>query len=581
MIIGIDLGTSNSLVAVWRDGRHAIVPNALGQLLTPSCVSLMEDGSVVVGQAARDRLLSHPGRSAATFKRFMGTERVVLLGGRAFRAEELSALVLRQLKADAEVYLAEAVEEAIVTVPAYFNDTQRKATKAAGEIAGLRVELLLNEPTAAALAYGLERLRADAQDSRILVVDLGGGTFDVSVLELFEGVMEVRAAAGDNFLGGEDWVDVIVDAFLEEIGLAAGMAARDAVGGGGGNGPVQPGYQALRRQAELAKRALSDQDQAVLEVSHEGAVLRWELSQARFLELTEPLLLRMRQPLLRVMKDSRLNPEDIGQVVLAGGATRMPAVRRMIARLFGRLPEQSINPDEVVARGAAVQAGLKMRDAALEEVAMTDVCPFTLGIEISRETSDGSRQSGLFSPILERNVVIPASRVQRYSTTEDGQRRIEIEVFQGEARMVRDNIRLGQLDVPVPRGKRGEQSLDVRFTYDNSGILEVEVVVVSTGAVHQLVIEGNPGVLTAEQIAGRRGAMAALKVHPREQAENVAALARAGRAYEESLGRMRTNIGNAIAEMLSALDRQEPGGIARERATLLRLVAVADRDPLG
>ena len=202
MIIGIDLGTSNSLVAVWRDGRHAIVPNALGQVLTPSCVSLLEDGTVVVGQAARDRVLSHPARSAATFKRYMGTERVMLLGGRAFRAEELSALVLRQLKADAEAYLGEPVEEAIVTVPAYFNDTQRKATKAAGEIAGLRVERLLNEPTAAALAYGLERLRADAQDARILVVDLGGGTFDVSVLELFEGVMEVRAAAGDNFLGG-------------------------------------------------------------------------------------------------------------------------------------------------------------------------------------------------------------------------------------------------------------------------------------------------------------------------------------------------------------------------------------------
>ena len=372
-------------------------------------------------------------------------------------------------------------------------------------------------------------------------------------------------------------MDAIVDAFLKEIGLAAGMAARDPTA----SGPVQPGYQALRRQAELAKRALSDGDLAVLEVSHEGAVLRWELSQARFLELTEPLLLRMRQPLLRVMKDSRLNPEDIGQVVLAGGATRMPPVRRMIARLFGRLPEQSINPDEVVARGAAVQAGLKMRDVALEEVAMTDVCPFTLGIEISRETSDGARQSGLFSPILERNVVIPASRVQRYSTTEDGQQRIGIEVFQGEARMVRDNIRLGELDVPVPRGKRGEQSLDVRFTYDNSGILEVEVVVVSTGSVHQLVIEGNPGVLTAEQIAGRRAAMAALKVHPREQAENIAALAQAGRAYEESLGRTRMEIGNAIAEMLSALDRQELAGIARERAALLRLVAAADRDPLG
>jgi molecular chaperone HscC len=569
MIVGIDLGTSNSLVAAWLDGKHVLIPNALGKLLTPSVVSMLESGDIVVGQAARDRLLTHPTRTAAAFKRYMGSDHRLLLAGRGFRPEELSALVLRQLKEDAETFLGTRIEEAVITVPAYFSDAQRKATKAAGQIAGLRVERLLNEPTAAALAYGLDSIRETGAEARILVVDLGGGTFDVSILELFHGVMEVRATAGDNYLGGEDFVDVIVDAFVGEVGAAAGIPPRTDLRAGNYTAP-HPVHAVLRRQAELAKLALSEGPEATIAFTHEGRALTWTITQERFTLLSEKLLQRLRQPLARAVRDARLKPDDLTQIVMAGGATRMPDVRRMIARLFGRLPSQSINPDEVVARGAAVQAGLKMRDAALDEVVLTDVAPFTLGIEISRVGADKVRQTGLFSPILERNTVIPASRVETFATANDNQGSIDVAIYQGEARLVKDDIHLGTINVRVPRAKAGQETIGVRFTYDVSGLLEVEVTVTSTGEKVLKVIEGNPGVLTAEQIETRRQELAALKVHPREEAANVALLAEAERMYEESLGFEREQIGRLIDAFRAVVESQDRRAIEHARDTLAR-----------
>jgi molecular chaperone HscC len=569
MIVGIDLGTSNSLVAVWRDGKHLLIPNALGHMLTPSVVSVLDNGDIVVGEAARDRLLTHPQRTAAAFKRYMGSEHLVRLAGRGFRAEELSALVLRQLKEDAETFLGARIEEAVITVPAYFSDAQRKATKAAGQIAGLRVERLLNEPTAAALAYGLERAMKDGEEARILVVDLGGGTFDVSILELFHGVMEVRATAGDNYLGGEDFVDAIVDAFVADVGGAAGIPPRTDLAAGGFVAP-HPIHAVLRRQAERAKRTLSEAAEATITVTHEGETLAWTITQERFTTLSERLLQRLRQPLARAVRDARLRPDELTQIVMAGGATRMPDVRRMVARLFGRLPTQHINPDEVVARGAAVQAGLKARDAALDEVVLTDVSPFTLGIEISRTGADKIRQGGLFSPIIERNTVIPASRVETFSTIDDNQSAINVAIYQGEARLVKDNIRLGNINVRVPRGKAGQENIHVRFTYDVSGLLEVDVTVASTGETVHKIIEGNPGVLTAEQIETRRMELAALKVHPRDQATNIAVLARAERMYEESLGYEREQIGRLIDAFRAVVEGQDRRTIDHARETLAR-----------
>ena len=556
MIVGIDLGTTNSLVGIWRDGRVTLIPNALGHKLTPSAVGLGDEGDILVGLAARERLITHPALTAAAFKRYMGTDRLLFLGARGYRPEELSALVLRSLKADAEAMLGESVGEAVITVPAYFNDAQRKATRAAGELAGLKVNRLLTEPTAAALAYGLE---ASEEESTILVVDLGGGTFDVSVLQCFEGVMEVRACAGDSWLGGEDFVDAIVAGFMAGPGAEAGLPPMAA-------DPVL--HAALRRQAELMKRKLSEADSTAIELAHDGKMLRWVRSREDFEKLSEPLLSRLRTPIERALRDARVDPAALTQIVLAGGASRMPMFRRLIARLFQRLPVQSIDPDEVVAQGAAVRAGLAMRDQGLDEVVLTDVAPFTLGVGVSERDSDGNRIDGLFLPVIERNTVIPASRIQSVSTLEDNQSQISLKVYQGESRLVRDNILLGELLVAVPRKPAGQESLDIRFTYDTSGLLEVEATVRSNSLKRNLVIEGNPGVLTPEQIKDRLVELAKLKVHPRDQAENAALVARAKRLYEERLGATRHRIGDWLSEFMAVLNRQDEAEIAEARRRL-------------
>ncbi len=545
MIVGIDLGTTNSLVGIWRDGISQLIPNSLGDFLTPSCVSLGDDGTVIVGQAARDRLLSHSDRTAATFKRYMGTTRETRLGSRKFRPEELSAFVLRALKADAEAYIGHPVTEAVITVPAYFSDAQRKATKAAGELAGLKVERLLNEPTAAALAYGLWENR---DGGKYMVIDLGGGTFDVSLLEVFNGVVEVRATAGDNYLGGEDFLDAIVAEYMNRVGKTAGLP------------PVEsnhPAHQILRRQAELAKRLLSDQDSAEISVRWNDALVSWTISRDTFAMISDTLLQRMRAPIVRTLRDARIEPEQLDQVILAGGATRMPMVRRMISLLFGRLPSANIDPDQVVGRGAAVQAGLKMDDKALNEVVLTDVAPYTMGIAISRKLANGERISGLYMPIIERNTVVPVSKSSVISTAQDFQKVVSIEICQGESRLSKDNIPLGKLAIGIPERPEGQESVDVRFTYDVNGLLEVEATVVSTGVSKSIVIEENPGVLTAEEISERFKALAKLKLHPREDDRNIAVLARVDRLYEELLGAEREQISSAAQQFQLALEHQD------------------------
>ncbi|RYF40422.1 MAG: molecular chaperone HscC, partial [Comamonadaceae bacterium] len=368
--------------------------------------------------------------------RYMGSDKTFTLGARTFRAEELSALVLRALKADAEAMLGEPVTEAVITVPAYFSDSQRKATRIAGQLAGLTVERLINEPTAAALAYGLHQ---DEDATQFLVFDLGGGTFDVSILEMFEGVMEVRATAGDNFLGGEDFVNEIVELFFRETALPD--AARE-------DGALM---QQLGARAEIAKRALSDVDSSTVALTWQDKPYSLTLTQARLAAISEPLLARLRAPVERALRDASIRAGDIDNVVLAGGATRAPTVRQMVTRMFGRFPAMDLNPDEVVARGAAVMAGLKARDETLDEVVMTDVCPYSLGVETVHRMPNGGEVSRYFSSIIERNTVVPASRVKSYVPMQEGQRMLEFEIFQGEARLVRDNIKLGTLNVPLPR----------------------------------------------------------------------------------------------------------------------------------
>ncbi len=556
MIIGIDLGTTNSLAAIWRDGKASIIPNALGEHLTPSCVSIDDDGTVLVGRAARERLQTHPQLTAAVFKRYMGSEKKITLGTQQFRPEELSSMVLRALKEDAEAFLGHKVEEAIITVPAYFSDAQRKATRIAGQLAGLRVERLLNEPTAAALAYGI---RDKEQESKFLVFDLGGGTFDVSILELFEGVMEVRASAGDNFLGGEDFVSVLVDAFMEGSGL------RDAVG----SRLLDPRQQQLLRdEAERAKRLLSEQPSVRMATRYLEQEYSWEIGEDKLAQLCEPLLARLRLPVERALRDATIRAAELDEVVLAGGATRMPLVRKLVSRMFGRFPAIHLDPDEAVALGAAVQAGLKMRDAALDEVVMTDVAPYSLGISISRQVGPNQYEGGHYLPIIERNSVVPVSRTENIVTIHDNQKEINVAIFQGESRLVADNVFLGKISFPIPAKKAGEIGIDVRFTYDISGVLEAEVTVLATQEKHKMVISDNAGVMTAEQIEQRFAELADLKIHPREQMENRTLISRADRLYEQSLGDVRQYLAAHTANFQAALESQDPSTIRKARHAL-------------
>ncbi len=553
MIVGIDLGTTNSAIGVFRDGRPELIPNALGALLTPSAVALDDSGALLVGQAARDRESTHPELAVSSFKRRMGTRQTVKLGKRDFNAEELSALVLASLKADAEAALGEPVTRAIITVPAYFNDRQRKATRRAGELAGLTVERLINEPTAAALAYGIQ---SQEEKEPFLVFDLGGGTFDVSIVEMFDGVIEVRASAGDNRLGGDDFNEAMIDLARPKIDPGGELAAAD---------PVKL-RALLVAAAEQCRRRLSDAAEAMFDIVWDGRHFGTTITGDAFEQAAAPLLNRLREPVLRSLRDSDIRVDSLSEVILVGGGTRMPVVRRTITRMFGRFPNSSIHPDHAVALGAAVQAGLKARDAALDEVRLTDVCPYTLGVDVGVSDGRGGFRNGIFSPIIERNTPIPASRMQYYSTLQANQRQVTFGIFQGEAREVEGNVKLGQVTIPVPPAPAGHVEVECRFSYDTSGLLEVDVFVPASGQTRNLVLFDEEEGVSREEIDKRRKVLADLKRHPREESENVALLARAARCYESFIGERRQIVGEWTAAFEAALASQDPRQIAAARA---------------
>ena len=488
MIIGIDLGTTNSLAAYYKDDGPHIIPNRLGGRLTPSVVSIDEDENVFVGETAKERMRTHPNSSAAVFKRDMGTDKEYTLGEKTFTAEELSSFVLRSLKEDAEAFLGEPVEEAVISVPAYFNDMRRKATKRAGELAGLKVERIISEPTAAAIAYGLYN---DTGAVKNLVFDLGGGTFDVSILDYFPPILEVRAVAGDNFLGGEDFTEKLESIFFKknpEINKEELNEVQLAL---------------IHKAAEQAKIALADKGEVVMKCKVGEEIIETTITYKEYDKACEDLYERIRVPVKRALSDAKLKLTDIDKIVLVGGATRLTGVRSFVSKLFHTFPDTSINPDEAVALGAAIQAAMKERVESIKEVVLTDVCPFTLGTEISVDLGDGVRENGHYFPIIERNTVIPASRTERFYTTHDNQERVDIDVLQGESRIAKNNLQIGKITVEVPKRKAGEESIDVTYTYDINSILEVEIKVLSTGKQYREIIKGQYTEMTDEEIEAR------------------------------------------------------------------------------
>lgn len=548
-IIGIDLGTTNSLVSVFTEDGPVLIKNALGSYMTPSAVGYSDEDTLLIGQAAKDRLVTHPRLTTARFKRYMGTNHEATLGKKKYRAEELSAMILRSLKDDAETHLGHPVTRAIISVPAYFNDVQRKATKAAAEMAGLKVERLINEPTAAALAYGLQNREAE---TTFLVVDLGGGTFDVSILEMFSGVMEVRASSGDAFLGGEDFTDTMMAHLAEKAELKLDKLSPEET-------------SRLRAVVDSMKHRLTEGQETTANFVLKGKEVPLSITRTAFDEITEPLTKRIRLPIQRAISDAGLRAENIDRILLVGGATRMDCVRGLITRLFKRFPEHDINPDHVVALGAGVQAGLASRHEALDDMVMTDVAPFTLGYETSTEISPNVYEHGHFSPLIERNTVVPVSRSHLTYPLQKGQTEILFRIYQGEAPFVKDNVKIGSLSVGIPRNTKDYEAVDIRFTYDASGILEVLAKVVSTEKESRLVIEGNPGTLSQAEIDARLKALDGLKIHPRDQQENTAFMARLSALYESLLGSERDFVAHLIREFETALHTQDPRVISECR----------------
>ena len=559
---GIDLGTTNSLISVLEDGVPKLVRNALGGVLTPSVVGLADDGSVLVGQAAKERLITQPGKTAASFKRFMGSAHATVLDRKTFRPEELSALVLRALKADAEAYLGKPLDEAVISVPAYFNDHQRKATMDAGRLAGLKVERLVNEPTAAALAYGF----GDVGEGKYLIFDLGGGTFDVSILDKYEDVMEIRATTGDTRLGGDDFTQ-IVEAMIARAdsfdikSLAADDRAR------------------LNRAAETLKVNLSTAHEASYAIRLGSASIEGRITRQAYETDCAGLLRRLRGPTERALVDAQMTPADFDAVVLVGGATRSPMVRSLVGRLFHKLPLVSIDPDTTVALGAATQAGLVRRDGGLKDIVMTDVSPYTLGVA-TLDVTNRSEPTLYVSPVIQRNAVVPISRTIRLTTIKDDQTTVSVDVYQGEHLRPESNVHLGSLDVTVPAKREGDESIEVRFTYDINGALEVEVTVLSTQTRLAKIFRNASG-LSEDELTARFQKLSGIKLSPREQMENRALLERAERLYSEQSLANREILRRAISSFERDIAEQARRDIDELRTAFAAFLDTLETSPFG
>lgn len=526
-VIGIDLGTTNSLVSVCRENGVQLIPNVFGEVLTPSIVSVGNQNEIYVGKIAKERLITHPERTFKEFKRDMGLDlpHSYTIDGKikSYSAEELSAMVLKQLKEDAEQYLGEPVNEAVISVPAYFNDDQRSATRNAGRLAGLKVDRLINEPSAAALAH---RVEGEDEHHTYLVFDFGGGTLDISIVDAFDNIVEIQAVSGDNHLGGKDFNELIAQEFYRKNKINSRLLSDQEKG-------------IVIKEAELCKIDLTSKNEVTRKLYLEDQEYEMKLTNQQLIDISKDLFTRMTKPLQKALNDSELEVDDIDSVILVGGSSKMPVVRHFINSLFDTEVLCDSNPDEIVAIGAGVVAGIKTRNSEVKDLILSDICPFSLGVGIVGD---------VFSPIIERNQVLPCSKENLYVTARDMQEKIVLDVYQGENYTASMNLKLTTITLQIPRALAGEHGVYVRFSYDINGIFEIDVKGANKDShieYHESIINEHNG-MSEEEIEEKKKLLNDIKISPREQNENKLVLETAYRLYEESNSEQRLQIEAAI-----------------------------------
>lgn len=556
-IIGIDLGTTNSLAAVWEGGESRLIPNALGEYLTPSVVSVDDDGTVYVGKTAKQRLISHPDQTASLFKRFMGTGKEYYLGKKTYLPEELSAFILKRLKEDAESYLGEEVEEAVISVPAYFNDMARNATKRAGMIAGLRVERIINEPSAAALAC--QNLKQE-EDATILVFDFGGGTLDVSLVECFDNVIEIKAVSGDNRLGGQDFDDAIGRYFVRSCQIEPSLLTAET-------------QEVIRSSAEKCKRKLTESKSAEMVVNCPQVNKKLTISRKDIVSICAEIFERMGRPVKQVLADGKLTNDMIDSVVLVGGSCKMPVVQQYLKYILDRQDIETMNPDYMIALGAGVSAGIKERNEEVRDMILTDICPFSLGVDVINHNNP---QRALTSFIIPRNSPLPCSQEHSYANAYDGQREIRFGIYQGESMFVDDNILLGEAVLQIPPYAAGTVECRVRFTYDINGVLEVNIFIPITNESRQLVIVNKDLKLSDEQVEEKLKEFEKIKINPEMDEENSYLLAWGERLFSQCEGNVREEIMRKLENFRRVMDT-DPYRIPKARKYLTVFFACVEK----
>ena len=564
-VVGIDLGTTNSAIGILQGDKVRLFPNPLGELLTPSVVALDPRTQLtVIGRTAKDLIATTPGIGAARFKLDMGTDRTFSLGTRTLTAIDLSAHVLDALRADAERALGQVVNRCVVSVPAYFDDGQRHATRQAAEQAGFVVERIINEPTAAAIAYGLHR---SEDETRFMVIDLGGGTFDVCVMELFEGVLQVKSVAGESRLGGEDFTET----------LAIHLAERAAFT------PPDRGtlrWALLYKRAELAKRALTRWQSTEVELAAQitgGEPRTLTISIDDVERIWAPLLERLHGPLRAALRGAGIDRDGLAECIFVGGATRMPCVHRVATEVLQRAPIHHGDPDLLVAEGAAIQAAMIDGAAAVEDLVVTDVVSHSLGISTSRQIG-AQMVHGYFAPIIHRNTVIPTMRTESFSTLYDDQREITLQVFEGEARRVQDNRKIGELHLTkIPKGP-APKSFTVRFTYDQNGLLEVEAEIDETKTKAAAVFRRQGGEVTGAELEHARARLRAVRADPMDRPRYRDLHARAKQLWEECSLEQRATLDALLVALEAALDTRDPKQLETTYQALLKRCQAIDHD---